>query len=359
MHYGVWQLPDPVPAPGVWCTDLVSGTRRYAQFPKPLPDEAAPWAVWLGALVPVDGIWRSSGNGVWLSPVEGDAVAEYVDQAAHLGAQLISGVPRDQLPEPEPVRFGQAEPYCVRWETGETPDAEFADFASAVTAGMITGLASQVWWKRATSPRLENTDGDPLLLMDATITVSGDVAGQLLAHADFAEEDGGDGQIVWWGERVELFAPDDGAERWVLGRVTPGEGRIRVRVNSQQRLARLVRILTALGAEPQVTEEKRAVPSLDFAWGPAPDGGDGGDEASPAWPAGYRRRLAAGRVRSRSLTGDLGLRLRVAENAVTAVDLVSSAGPGKVKSGLRLAGRAQPPGDITGRRVLRRDHLAT
>ncbi len=209
-------------------------------------------------------------------------MAEYVDQAAHLGAQLISGVPRDQLPEPEPVRFGQAEPYCVRWETGETPDAEFADFASAVTAGMITGLASQVWWKRATSPRLENTDGDPLLLMDATITVSGDVAGQLLAHADFAEEDGGDGQIVWWGERVELFAPDDGAERWVLGRVTPGEGRIRVRVNSQQRLARLVRILTALGAEPQVTEEKRAVPSLDFAWGPAPDGGDGGDEASPA-----------------------------------------------------------------------------
>jgi hypothetical protein len=282
VHYGVWQLPDPVPAPGVWCTDLVSGTRRYAQFPKPLPDGAAPWAVWLGALVPVDGIWRSSGNGAWLSPVEGDAVAEYVDQAAHLGAQLISGVPRDQLPEPEPVRFGQAEPYCVRWETGETPDADFADFASAVTAGLITRLASQVWWKRATSPRLENTDGDPLLLTDATITVSGDVAGQLLAHTDFAEEDGGDGQIVWWGERVELLAPDDEAERWVLGRVTPGEGRIRVQVNSQQRLARLVRILTALGAEPQVTEEKRTVPSLDFAWGPAPDGGDGGDDASPA-----------------------------------------------------------------------------
>ncbi len=94
---------------------------------------------------------------------------------------------------------------------------------------MLTRLASQVWWKRATSPRLENTDRDPLLLMDATITVSGDVAGQLLAHADLAEEDGGEGQIVWWGERVELIAPDDEAERWVLGRVTPGEERIRVR----------------------------------------------------------------------------------------------------------------------------------
>jgi hypothetical protein len=57
-------------------------SRRYAQFPAPALDGAAPWAVWLGALVPVDGIWRSTGNGTWLGPVEGDAVAEYADQAA-------------------------------------------------------------------------------------------------------------------------------------------------------------------------------------------------------------------------------------------------------------------------------------
>ncbi|MFZ0001619.1 MAG: hypothetical protein WAK76_19180, partial [Trebonia sp.] len=43
VHYGVWQLPDPVAAPGVWCTDLVTGTRRYAQFPAPALDGAAPW----------------------------------------------------------------------------------------------------------------------------------------------------------------------------------------------------------------------------------------------------------------------------------------------------------------------------
>ena len=281
VHYGVWQMADPVPAPGAWCTDLVSGTRRYAQFPAPALDGAAPWTVWLGALVPVDGIWRGTGNGIRLSPVEGDAVAEFADQAARLGIQLISGVPRDQLPEPGPVRFGRAEPYCVRWETGETPGAEFAEFASAVTAGLITRLASQVWWKRAMPLRLENTDGDPMLLIDATITVSGDVTGPLVARPDFAEEeDGEEGQIVWWGERVEPLALDDGAERWVLGRVTPGEGRIRVRVNSQRRLRRLMRILAAIGLEPQVTEEKRAVPSPDFAWGPVPDGGDDGDGAS-------------------------------------------------------------------------------
>ena len=48
----------------------------------------------MGALVPVGGIWRSTGNGTWLSPVEGDAVAEHADQAARLAIQLISGAPR-------------------------------------------------------------------------------------------------------------------------------------------------------------------------------------------------------------------------------------------------------------------------
>ncbi len=293
VHYGVWQLPDPVPAPGSWCTDLVSGTRRYAQFPAPALDGAPPWTVWLGALVPVDGIWRSTGNGIWLSPVEGDAVAEFADETAQLGIQLISGVPRELLPEPESMslRFGRSEPYCVRWETGDTPEPEFAELASMVTSGLITRMASQVWWKRRAPVRLENTDGDPLLVIGATITVRGDVTEPLLARQDFAEEDGEDGQIVWWGDRVEPLAADDEAERWVLGRLTPGEGRVRVGVNSQRRLRRLMQILAAIGVEPQVTEETQAEPSLDFGWGPVPsgDGGNGaGDGAHPReWEANW------------------------------------------------------------------------
>jgi hypothetical protein len=316
VHYGVWQLQDPVAAPGVWCTDLVSGTCRYAQFPASALDGAAPWTVWLGALVPVDGIWRSTGNGIRLSPVEGDAVAESVDEAALLGIQLLSGVPHDQLPEPEPVRFGRAEPYCARWETGEMPEAEFAEFASAVTAGLITRLASQVWWKRATPLRLQNTEGDPLLLINATVTVRGDVTARLLAHPDFEAEDGEDGQIVWWGERVEPLAPDD-EERWVLGRVTPGEGRIRVRVNSQRRLRRLMRILAAMGVEPQVTEEKQVKPSLDFAWGPVP--GNGGDSAGDGmhareWEANWLDQAVAAldsRTPRQAAQGDEEDRLRL------------------------------------------------
>jgi hypothetical protein len=237
MHYGVWQLPDPADEPGVWCTDLVSGAHRYAQFPAASPDEAAPWSVWLGALVPVDGIWRGTGAGVWLSPVEGDAVAE------------------------------------------------LADFASMVTATLITTLVSQVWRKRAKPIALTNTDGDPMLIIDATIAVSGDVTRLLLRHSDFvADDDGEDGQFVWWGDRVDqphdLLGRDMETERWVLGHVTPGDGQIRVRVNSRRRLDRLMRILAALGAKPRVTEEKQVEPSPDFAWGPVPDGGAGGGPRS-------------------------------------------------------------------------------
>jgi hypothetical protein len=52
-------------------------------------------------------------------------------------------------------------------------------------------------------------------------------------------------------------------------------------VNSQRRLRRLIQILAAIGGEPRLTEEKKAEPSLDFAWGPVPDnrGDSAGDGA--------------------------------------------------------------------------------
>ena len=119
-RFGIWQVQEPETAPGVWCTELVSGVRRYAQFPAAALDGAAPWSVWLGALVPADGIWRSTGNGIWLSPLEGDAVAEYAEQAVWHVLEELSGVPRDRLPEPGEIRFGQSEPYLAwaRWAAG-------------------------------------------------------------------------------------------------------------------------------------------------------------------------------------------------------------------------------------------------
>jgi hypothetical protein len=302
VRFGIWQVQDPEAAPGVWCTELVSGTRRYAQFPAAALDRAAPWAVWLGALAPMDGIWRSTGNGIWLSPLEGDAVAEYAEQAVWHVLEDLSGVPRDRLPQPGEIRFGQAEPYCVRWETGEEPEPEFGENIDPVLARLMTTLAARVWWKRSVPLALTNTDGDPMVLIDATVTVSGDVSGPLSARADFGEEEGGqDGQLVWWGGQVadpsdepivmhfhqdgsaHLLDPAEDTERWVLGRVTPGRDRVRVQVNSQRRLTSLLRILADIGAEPEVARQVQCEPSLDFAWGPVPDGASPALEWEKAW----------------------------------------------------------------------------
>ncbi len=281
-RFGIWQVREPKAAPGVWCTELVSGMRRYAQFPAAALAGAAPWSVWLGALVPADGIWRSTGNGIWLSPLEGDAVAEYAEQAVWRMLEALSGVPSDQLLEPGEVRFGQAEPYCVRWETGEEPEQEFGENIGLVIAGLATLLASRVWWKRSAPVELTNTEGDPMILIDATIMVSGDVTERLSARPDFGEEEGGpDGQLVWWGDQVP--GPSEYEELLVLGRVTPDRDRVRVQVNSQRRLKKLLRILADIGAAPKVAEQARSEPSLDFAWGPVPDGAAPAREWEKAW----------------------------------------------------------------------------
>jgi hypothetical protein len=293
VRYGVWRVANPSPSPGVWCTDLVSGMRRYAHFPAEVMADAPPWSVWLGALTPVAGIWRSTRAGIWLSPVEGDAVAEYAEDTAWHTLHDITGKPTDYPPMPEQVRFGLAEPYCVRWETDEEPEPGFGNFASPLVARLAPRLASWVWLRRAELVLLTNTDGEPMVLMDATVTVDGDVAERLFARSDFGEEENGeDGQIVWWGGPVDdhsdgpivMHFHDDGSahvtgpedeeeERVVLGRLTPKPGRVRIQVNSQRRLERLLRILKEIGATPKVTEESCSQPSLDFAWGPIP--GDG------------------------------------------------------------------------------------
>ena len=304
VRFGIWQVQEPKTAPGVWCTELVSGLRRYTQFPASALDGAAPWSVWLGALTPTDGIWRSTGNGIWLSPLEGDAVAEYAEQAVWHVLEALSGVPSDSLPEPGEIRFGQAEPYCVRWETGEEPEPEFGENISPVIARLTTVLASRVWWKRSAPVSLTNTDGEPMILIDATVTVSGDVTERLSARSDFGEEEGGlDGQLVWWGDQdpgpsdeplvmhfhrdgsAHLLDPAEDAERLILGRVTPGGDRVRVQVNSHRRLRKLLRILADIGAEPEVAEQAQSEPSLDFAWGPVPDGGSPrpGNGREPGW----------------------------------------------------------------------------
>jgi hypothetical protein len=235
-------------------------------------DGAPPWSVWLGALAPTGGIWRATRAGIWLGPVEGDAVAEYAEDAVWHMLSTITGESGDYQSALGQVRFGQADPYCVRWETGEEPEPELGDFASPVVARLAPRLASWVWLKRAERVLLRNTDGEAMVLIDAAVMVDGDVAEHLLARSDFGEEEkGADGQLVWWGAPVDDRSDEE--ERVVLGRLTLEPGLVRVQVNSQHRLKRLLRTLKEIGAAPKVAEESRSEPSLDFAWGPVPGHG--------------------------------------------------------------------------------------
>jgi hypothetical protein len=281
-RYGLWQLADPAATPGVWCTDLVTGRRLYVQFPPEVLTGAPPWTVWLGAVVPASGVWRCAGTGCRLSPVEADAAAEYIDQAARMVAETFAGTPGDKLPEARPLRFGSAAPYGLRWEYTDPMPSAYAPIASLLTSGLTTRLVVDIARYRSAKPRIETTDGEPLIPIDATIAVRGDVTSRLLAHPDFSLEDDADPmRIVWWGRKVppaevdsmlaelraEGYEPEieDGKpRRWTRGKLTVAEGEIRAAVNSAGRLDRLLRILTKLDAAPIVTAEKLVDPGLDY-----------------------------------------------------------------------------------------------
>ncbi|HVB26337.1 MAG TPA: SEC-C metal-binding domain-containing protein, partial [Mycobacteriales bacterium] len=58
VHYGLWLVQDPTPGPGLWMTDIVTGIARYVAVAPEQVEGLVPWAVLLGAIIPVDGVWR-------------------------------------------------------------------------------------------------------------------------------------------------------------------------------------------------------------------------------------------------------------------------------------------------------------
>ena len=283
-HYGLWRIDDPVPAPGLRCIDIVSGIERYVEFPAEAAAGLPRWMVWLGGIVPVDGIWRSTGVGVRLSPMEADAAAESIDEAGLAMVQVLAGEP--EVP-PTPIPFGHAEPHGVYADDQEPVSAEMASLVGKVTGAMITRIAADVHRYRATPPALANTDGDPMCLISATIAVEEGTVGKLAARPDFDRDSDEPDRVTWWGalipngQRETMMAEamaqlraqghkgveaPEGPQRWVRGVLRVRGREITVEVNSQQRLTRLLDILRKVGADPVVISEKRIDPALDFAW---------------------------------------------------------------------------------------------
>ena len=94
FHYGLWKVDSEPAAPGLWCTDISTGELRYADFPAQFTDRWPRWSVWLGGMVPVDGIWRATGTGLRLSPAEADAAAEFIETAVINVVHSLAGKKR-------------------------------------------------------------------------------------------------------------------------------------------------------------------------------------------------------------------------------------------------------------------------
>jgi hypothetical protein len=328
IHYGLWRIDEPVPAPGLRCTDIVSGTERYAEFPAEAAAGLPRWTVWLGGIVPVDGIWRSTGIGARLSPAEADAAAQSINEATLAMVQALAGEP--EVP-PTPIPFGHAEPLGVYADDQEPVSAEMASLMGKVAGAMITRIVADVHRYRATPPAIANTDGDPMCLITATIAVEEGTAGQLAARPDFDSDSDEPDRVTWWGALIpdgqreammaeamaqlraqghkDVEAPA-GPQRWVRGGLRVRGREITVEVNSQQRLTRLLDILRKVGADPVVTSEKRIDPAMDFAWASGQRASEGGaaaaaegwekfwlDEKVPALFGRTPRQAARGRER--------------------------------------------------------------
>ncbi|MGD0109596.1 MAG: hypothetical protein ABSC06_37055 [Rhodopila sp.] len=326
IRYGLWRIAEPVPAPGLWCTDIVSGSERYVEFPAEATAGLPRWTVWLGGVVPVDGIWRSTGVGVRLSPAEADAAAEFINEAALAMVQAIAGEP--EVP-PTSIPFGYAEPHGV-YADDQEPVSAAASLIGKVTGALITRIAADVHGYRATPPAIANTDGDPMCLITATIAVQEGTPAKLAERPDFDLDTDEPHILTWWGALIpdgqreammaeaiaqlrdqgQDVAEPDGPQRWVRGVLRVRSREITVEVNSQKRLTRLVDILRKVGAEPVVTSEKRIDPAQDVAWAGGQRASQGGaaaaaegwekfwlDEKVPALSGRTPRQAARGRER--------------------------------------------------------------
>lgn len=278
VTYGLWQVAEPEPGPGLWLTDIVTGARRYVAIPPEQLPGISRWSVLLGAIVSLDGIWRSTGAVVLLRPSEGDAAAELVHEASAAIAKAMAGKRVRRR-----GRRGEPEPHGVLVTLAEPLDPSVAALMSKVLGSLLPEIAGEMWRRRAAGPKLTNTDGQPLRLITAHVAVEDPPAVKraLSAHADFRTED--EGELSWWGreltdtERANALAqirslagtdepieePDE-PQRWLRGRLESRPDGFEVSVNSDERLQALVQLLRELGANPELRRQSVIDPSQDM-----------------------------------------------------------------------------------------------
>jgi hypothetical protein len=288
IHFGLWQLEQPPAGPaGCHLTDLVTSVAHFVPLDPASAGPLARWSVLLGALVCVDGVWRPAAPMLPLSPLEGDALAELVERMSELVGAELSGKPRPRSrAAARPAPFGTARPHGVIAAARNPAPPPAARLLNMITGSALARLIAEVAAYRLGGPRLHNTDGDPMILVNATLAVDDldTVTLRLAAHPDIAPDEETPGGFTWWGrpltaaEREPLLAqaaaqlgvdPSEiegqgAARRWLRGRVRPKDGHLVLETNSLQRLERFGDLLRELGANPRVAGKTTVDPAQDM-----------------------------------------------------------------------------------------------
>ena len=239
--YGLWQVSDPDPAPGLWLTDLVSGIRRYVAIPREQLEGVSRWSVLRGSLVALEGTWRTTGTFVSMRPAEGDWAAELAHEPTEDLLWALAGERPRRRRRPK-----ASEPRGVLVEETAPVSPIAADLMSKVLGNLIPTIMGELQERQAAGPTLTNTDGHPLRLITAMIEVNDAAAAttRLAGRGDFRVED--DRELTWRGreltelERESALAylrsqtsepveePEE-AMRWLRGHLRPRAGGSRSR----------------------------------------------------------------------------------------------------------------------------------
>ena len=275
-RYGLWRDTGEAAPPGIHLEDLLTGSSHYVAM-EPEQREAM-GEVFLGMIVPFDGVWRT---GATLMPVSVEEAHELRDgllvRLSEIGAGHGSSPGDALVADLEEVRG-----FLVPGIPPAGLPPELSLLLSSVAGAALPDLVGLLRARWAREVVLTNTAGEPLEMIEARVAVA-DLAGtrdRLLARADVWAES--DEVLVWEGDRIppqqlremhehlrrqgaEVEAAEE-PQRWILGRIRVESDALVVEVNSRARFRRFLGILEALEASPVVVaEETTRVPQPPHA----------------------------------------------------------------------------------------------
>ncbi|HEY3904023.1 MAG TPA: hypothetical protein VGM14_08990 [Streptosporangiaceae bacterium] len=189
FRYGLWKVDLDSEPPGLWCTDICTSELRYADFPANFTDGWPRWSVWLGGLVPVDGIWRATGTGLRLAPAEADAASEFVETAVIDVVHSLAGKKRPPRRPGEPMPFGKAEPHGVLVEQQDPIPPAVGSVTVSAIGQLLWRICQDVYAYRRVMPPVGRADvgeGWEQLWIDAPVTrLNGRTPRQTAASRDW------------------------------------------------------------------------------------------------------------------------------------------------------------------------------